>query len=436
MKPTRRCLLLFGLGFGAALLPVFAGPALWPLWLAYVALPLLLTGADPILGLPARALDVAVTLPPRIYIGERDVATVALAAPRGPRTTTIEVLADLDEGLVPQPMRSVALVAGGQTTLPVPLVPLRRGRFAVQRLWLRWTGPLGLMARVRIQPVEGAVGVVPNPRPPRGAALRLLRRDARVGLKVIRHVGEGSEFESLREYVPGLDARALDWKASARHRKLVVQEYRPERNHQIILAIDTGHLMREPLGGIPKLDHAINATLLLARVCLRTGDRVGTYAFDAKARAFAEPRGGVRTFARLQRLTADLEYSTAETNFTLGLAQLSGRLHRRSFIVLLTDFVDTVTAELMVENVGRLARRHLVTFVTLRDPGLEETIAAPPTSRGSLYRTVVSDGFAQERDLVLRRLGSLGIFCIDAPPHLVSTELLNRYLDVKRRELI
>ena len=233
-----------------------------------------------------------------------------------------------------------------------------------------------------------------------------------------------------------MDHRAIDWKASARHRKLLGQEFRAERNHQVILAVDTGHLMREPLAGIPRLDHAVNAALLLAYVCLKTGDRVGLCGFDERLRSFVEPQGGVAAFPRLQEASAELAYSTAETNFTLGVAELGVRLRRRSLIVVLTEFVDTVTAELMIRNLDRLARRHLVLFVSLRDPGLGALVDAPPRRAADLYRSVVAVDFAREREVVLKRLQRLGVATIDALPAQVTSQLLSRYLDIKRRERV
>src|SRR5262249_8703513 len=160
----------------------------------------------------------------------------------------------------------------------------------------------------------------------------------------------------------------IDWKHSARHLKLLSKEFRTERNHQIMLAFDTGYLMCEPLEGIPRLDHAISAGLLLAWISLRQGDLVGTYGFDAAVRQYLQPMRGLASFARVQRATADLAYRHEETNFTLGLAELSQRLKRRALLVLFTDFVDTVTAELLVESLQRVSNRHVVVFVTLRDP--------------------------------------------------------------------
>ena len=256
------------------------------------------------------------------------------------------------------------------------------------------------------------------------------------GIKPQRQQGEGSEFEALREYVPGLDPRSIDWKHSARHHSLVCKEFRSERNHQIVLAFDTGHLMSEPLEGLTKLDHAVNAGLQLGYVSLRAGDRIGVYGFDSRVRQFSQPTGGVGTFWRLQRAASELDYSPDETNFTLGLSSLAARLDRRSLIILQTEFVDTVTAELMLENVERLAGRHLVVFVCLQDPQLAATVGGEPASLNSLARSVIADEFLRERRVVLERLRRLGVHCLDVKAEQIGPALINRYLEIKRRELI
>jgi uncharacterized protein (DUF58 family) len=250
------------------------------------------------------------------------------------------------------------------------------------------------------------------------------------------YIGDGSEFESLREYMPGLDHRAIDWKASARHKKLLCREFRAERDHQVFLAFDTGHLMAEQLDGLPRLDHAINAGLLLGYVCLKTGDRVGLFGFDERVRLYWAPQAGVQTFNRLQALVAELEYGTGETNFTLGLTHLLTRLRRRSLVVVFTEFVDTISAELMVESLARLAHRHLVLFVSLEDRSLKALRMVAPRSLKQLNQSVVAGDFQRERELVLKRLARSGVQCISATPEQVSAPLINRYLDIKRRELV
>jgi uncharacterized protein (DUF58 family) len=437
MRPTARAVLLLAAGLPVALVPVFASSRLWTVWVAYLALALLLLGLDGLLALPGRALRVRVTAPDTLTIGEEGSCEVHVSATERAPATELELLCDLHPSFMAQPAQKVVLAPPGEALARVALRAERRGRLQIEAAWLRWTGPLGLWRRDLRVSVDRLVTVVPDVRAVRSAALRFFSsRQLVSGLKVQRYVGDGSEFDDLREYQPGLDHRAIDWKASARHRKLLCQEFRAERNQQIVLALDTGHLMAEPLGGLPRLDHAIDASLMLAYFGLRLGDRVGLFGFDRQVRAYSEPEGGLRAFPRIQKLAAQLDYGSAETNFTLGLAELASRLRRRSLVVVMTDFADTVTAELMVENLGRLARKQLVLFVALRDPELDRIATGRPGRLGDLYRSVVAADFAREREAVLLKLRRLGVRCVDAVPSSVSAQLLNRYLDIKRRELI
>jgi uncharacterized protein (DUF58 family) len=284
--------------------------------------------------------------------------------------------------------------------------------------------------------VEGSVDVVPNVRGVHGTALQFFVQEAIYGIKAQQQKGEGAEFEALREYVPGLDSRFIDWKHSARHRKLLCKEFRTERNHQVIMAFDTGYLMLEPVDGLTRLDHAINAALVLAWVSLQGGDLVGTYAFDAKVRQYLGPQRGVSSFPRLQRSTAELEYQHEETNFTLGLAELYARLKRRALVILFTDFVDTITAELLIESMQRMANRHLVVFVTQRGSILQHAVDATPRQFVDVAKAVFAQDFLRDRSIVFERLQRLGIHCLDVPSGGLSVALVNRYLLIKQRGLI
>jgi uncharacterized protein (DUF58 family) len=430
MRPTSRAVWLFGAGFVVALIPAIFGTRWYTLWLAFSGVAALALVVDFALSLSPRALDLVTEVPDSLDVGETVPARLTVSAPT---RTAIDIVCDVSAPLV-QVRRHRAIVPG---LVELPLRAERRGEGKVEELWLRWTGPLGLVARQKRHRVDARVAVLPNLGSVRGAAIRFFNSpSSRQGLRIERFLGDGSEFESLREYAPGMDHRAIDWNASARHRKLYSQQYRAERNHQIVLAVDTGRLMREPLGALPRLDHAINAGLMLGYCALRFGDRVGLYGFDAEVRLFLEPQGAARAFPRILRATSRLDYSTAETNFTLGLAELSTRLHRRSLVVLFTDFVDVISAELMLENLDRLARRHLVVFVALRDPELETIATEAPRSLDKVAQAVIATDLGRERETVLRRLRRMGILCVDAPPEGISAQLLDRYLHVKRRELV
>jgi uncharacterized protein (DUF58 family) len=423
-----------------ALLLAAVAPRLWLLGPAYLGVIVLALAIDVLLAMPRRNLAIGFDPPETLFVGETALATLDLTPGGGRIPRRIEVA--IDHGPTLEMPALLDIPCDGTHTIrtEIPLLPRRRGTVPLTTLWLRWTGPYGLMRIQAKTPLDAKLKVVPNIRAVRAAAIALMRQDASFGIKDQRQLGDGSEFDALREYQPGFDRRAIDWKHSARHRRLVCKEFRSERNHQIILALDTGHLMREPIGGVPRLDHAINAALLLSYASLKGGDRVGLFGFDARVRLRAEPLGGVDRFPRLQRMTAALDYAAEETNFTLGLTLLSQQLRRRSLIVLFTDFVDTVTAELMVENLGRLSGRHLVLFVTLQDPELRTIVdAAPDSIPGSMEavaRSVVADELRKERLVVFERLRRLGVQCLEAPYNRVGTDLINRYLAIKQREMI
>jgi uncharacterized protein (DUF58 family) len=436
MRPTPGAVVMFAAVVPISLALVVVDARLWPFGAGLLALALLATGVDAILATPPRGVIIDVAVPEILYVGDADDLAVTLLVAPGRRPVAAELACDVGEIIETPPRPTVTAAPGVPATGVISLRPNRRGTAAIERLWLRWRGPLGLTWHLVVRTLDASVPVVANVRAVRQAAIAFAARDAPFGIKSQLQAGEGSEFEALREYVPGLDARAIDWKHSARHRALICKEFRTERNHQIVLAIDTGHLMSERLAGIPKLDHAINAGLLLAYASLRHGDRVGLFGFDAEVRLAMAPVAGLGGFERLRRAAAELDYHSAETNYTLGLAQLMAGLNRRSLIILQTDFVDTITTELMIENLRRLARRHLVMFIALSEPEVAATTEAAPRSAADLTRAVIADGFLRERRVVLERLRRLGVHCLDVPAASLGADLVNQYLAIKRHELI
>ncbi len=435
IRPTFRAVVLFAAGIPLAFAVLLANENYWPYTVAFLFLNCFALLTDSLLALAPSRLSFELKIPQVLFIGQEDNLELRIES-QSRRRATFEAVCDLS-ALLERPVPVLApLNAEGRATIPFPLVAQRRGTAKVERIWLRWGGPLGLIRVVHVLPVDVELAVSPNVRAVRQTAIEFSDPNAYFGVKAQRQQGEGSEFEALRDYVPGLDHRSIDWKHSARHRALVCKEFRSERNHQIILAFDTGHLMSEPLQGITKLDHAVNAGLQLGYVSLRAGDRIGVFGFDSRVRLFSQPTGGVGTFWRLQKAASELDYSEDETNFTLGLSSLAGQLNRRSLVILQTEFVDTITAELMLENVERLAARHLVLFVCLQDPGLEETVDEEPLSVNAMSQSVIADEFLRERRVVMERLRRLGVHCLDVKAEHIGPEIINRYLEIKRMELI
>ena len=434
MRPTPLAVVAFTAGGSLAVLTAAWDPDLWPWWLAYCALFVVILGADALLGPRLGRLQVKLTAPKRLRVGATQQADLIIERPSAwPLTVRIKVDTSADLDQVPE--QSGQRLVRGQNRLSIPLTPKRRGQVTVQALWLAARGPLGLTEFRRRVSLDLRRPVHPNLKAVSRDAVKLFTtRNLQSGVRIERHRGDGTEFDHLREYVPGFDIRTIDWKASARNAKLLVREYRAERNRQVMVAIDSGRLMSEPLLGVPRLDHAIHAGLVLSYVSLKVGDRVGLVSFDDKLRHHVMPVRGASAFAELSNVASRIDYSSRETNFTLGLLELARRQVRRALVVVMTDFVDTIAAELMVENLSRLSRQHKVLFVALQDPLLSDEAGRRPGDALALHRSVVAHNLLADRDMVIQRLRRLGILCVDAAPGQVTAKLLDRYLDVKRRE--
>ncbi len=438
MKPTGRSILLLVACLPVAALPALAGARFWVVWLAAAALVLLLTGADGALLLARRRVDLELHAPDQLWIGRPGRLGLAVALGGRARPARVEVLVEAGDILAPVPARVLEPDVRGRCEGSFPLTAHRRGRAVLTAVWIRWRGPLGLAQHVRRLDRDDEIPVVPDIQSVRGAALRFFgSREFTSGLKLEEYAGDGSEFDRLREFVPGLDSRSIDWKASARHTKLLSREYRAERNHQIVIAIDTGRLMGERIAGVPKLDHAINAGLLLTWYSLYAGRPRGPVRLrHRRATCTANPRAGCARFRPCTWPRRAWTTAPARPTSPWAWPDLSTLLRQRSLVVVMTDFVDAITARLMQENLQRLSRKHLVMFVALRNPELEALATARPGDVTAMARGVVAADILQEREIVLRELRRFGILTVDAAPGEIAGELLNRYLDIKRREQI
>lgn len=434
--PTLRAVVIAALGAPVALVVGLLASDYWlaaPAWLALLATMVLLDGAAAAWN--GRGMTVRLRAPGAIGAGTFALAGIDLAFVGRPGRR-VELALEADDRLQVTPDRFRATVEDRQVRAEVRLTPRRRGQADLRDLWVRWSGPLGLVWAQQRRKLNHTAALTPDIAGVQAEAMRLFARDAMFGVKAQIDTGEGAEYHALKDFLPGMDRRAVDWKQSARHGKLLSKEFRTERNHHILLALDTGRTMCEPLAGLPRIDRAINAALTLAFVSLKLGDRVGLFGFDAEPRLATGITAGVGSFPLIQRLAAGLDYSDAETNYTLGLSQLAGSLERRSLIVVFTEFADPTSAELLIENAARLTRRHLVLFVVMRDEELEAIAQADPAEADDVSRAVTAAALIREREVVIARLLRTGALIVDAPVDAVGPRLLNAYLDLKRRDLL
>ena len=434
--PTARAVGLAAAGLPVALGVALFAPNAWmigPTWILTVFALILIDGLlSPGIGRARLTLTTPPALPSTATDGEAQVAVAfERMAPR-----SVDLALEGNDRLDVSPRQGRAALTDGGARMRFGLTPIRRGRGMLPRVWARWRGPLGLTWRQLLDDIDRDVPVTLDIGGVKDQAMQLLSRDALGGARIQRELGGGSEFHALREFQTGMDQRTIDWKRSARHGGLLAKEFRVERNHTVMLVIDTGRLMCEPVEGAPRVDHALNASLLLAFVSLKAGDRVGLFAFDAKPRVATAALSGTGAFNHLQHLTARVDYSTEETNYTLGLTQLGASLRRRSLLVVFTDFADSTSAELMLESVGRLMSQHLVLFVVIRDEELESMQRQEPLNAQDVSRAAVAAAIAQERDVVIERLRRLGAHIVEASVAELGPAVVARYLELKRRDLL
>lgn len=429
--PTSRAIITAALGVPFALTLAVLMPSSWAAGFVWAGAVLLLFFADALLS--NRKVEVAMDLPKALAVGRgAALNTLARFSRRAP--SEVELLLDADRRVVLSPRRQAVASEGQFVRADFGLLPVRRGQGHIERLWLRWKGPLGLAWRQHVQELDHKTAILPNIPAVKEEAARLFQRNARGGSHLDLDVRQGSEFHALRDWQPGMNRRNIDWKQSARHRLLLAKEFQAEDNLNLVFALDTGRLMCEPLAGLPRIDRALQAALLMAYVGLKLGDRIGLFAFDAKPALNSGMMAGTAAFPVLQEMAAKVDYSTAETNFTLSLTQLGASLERRSIVTVFTEFADTTSAELMLENVSRLISRHTILFVVFRDEEVEAMLRAAPATPEDVSRTILADAMQQDRDKVITRLKRQGVQVVDAPLGEIGLRLIETYMKLKRQE--
>jgi uncharacterized protein (DUF58 family) len=297
---------------------------------------------------------------------------------------------------------------------------------------LRTEGPLGLLARQGRRTIPGLIRVYPPFRSKKEAELRIDRaRILEVGLRSVKGRGGGTEFEQLREYSVDDEFRRMDWAATARAGKPIVRTYRAERNQTVIILLDNGRVMAGRVDGVPRVEHAMDAVMMLTAVATRLGDRVGLVAFDRRVRAVVSPGQGRGQFGRVSDAMYQLEPELAESDYRGAFTETLGRFRRRALLVVLTELAEQAVTETLLPALPMIVRSHLVVVGAVRDPDVARWGGAVPAEAATSYRKVAALSALEERRRLVGRLRSLGATVVDATPGRLAPELADAYLRVK-----
>lgn len=429
--PERRLALVVAIASGAWLLPLSLGipPGVVVLLLIAAAI----------------AIDVAL-LPPRgavtverehgesVGIGDEEPGMYHIAN-RTSRTLLVE-LEDALPSLVSSGVHRVRLEIAPQSTAHVDftLRGMQRGEGTLGAVGIRTRTSIGLVAVRDTIMLDDRIRVLPSVSGVRRYRLLAMqhRLDA-VGVRALRRKGEGQGFAGLREYALGDEPRHIDWKATARHSKLITREYSIERSQTVITLVDAGRAMTQRAGRYTRFEQALSAALVLTDIATGAGDRVGTLVFDDDVRAFVpalQSRGALRV---IRDAFVPVVATTREPDYARAFRHLATHQRKRALIVFFTDVIDVRASQSLLAHVTRSAARHLVLVVALRNDDVFAAARAAGDGPLAVYQSAAAEEVIQARDEALERMRRAGVVVVDVSPATMTAGVVNRYLELKAR---
>lgn len=436
MLPSSRFLKLFVLGLVPALLSA-GSPAFYYLTVLYGLGLGLLFFADYFLGLNPRSVTVTRALGGRFSLGEEN--RVQLRVRNFSRTRVrVTLTDDFPVSFAAKEDRlSGEIPPFGERVFEYRVTPPQRGLYEFGSIHVRLESGLRLATRQWQIPAPQQVRVFPNLK---GIAkYEAMSRKSHLwelGLRPSRRVGQGTEFERLREYAPDDEYRQIDWKATARRRKPISRVYELEKSQNVLLCLDAGRMMAAKVGGLAKLDYAINAALMMAYVALSYGDKVGLTIFSSQVDATLPPQRGQQQFYRCLDLLYAVKPELCYVNYKAALQHIALRNKRRSLIVIFTDLLDEETSQELVEYVRLLRPTHLPLCVTLNDANIVALTETIPHETADVYARAAALEMLNERKRLLDSLTQQGVLVLDRTPEEISVAVVNRYLELKARQVI
>jgi uncharacterized protein (DUF58 family) len=337
------------------------------------------------------------------------------------------------------PTHSVDIVAGQVQRVDTCLRPVRRGDQRSAAVTARSIGPLGLAGRQKTRPVSGQVRVLPPFLSRKHLPSRLARLREIDGLLPTLTRGQGTEFDSLREYVDGDDVRSIDWRATARRADVVVRTWRPERDRRVVIVLDTGRTAAGRVGvdpmasdpaGWPRLDWSMDAALLLAALASRAGDHVDFLAHDRVTRAGVFGASRTELLARLVEAMAPLKPALIESDSTAMVSAIARRTRRRALVVLLTDLNSSALDEGLLPVLPQLSAKHPMIIAAVADPRVDQ-LAAGRADAAAVYDAAAAERSRNDRAAIASRLRHSGVEVVDEPPTELAPALADRYLAMK-----
>ena len=327
--------------------------------------------------------------------------------------------------------------AEGMRSFNYMVRPLERGVYTYGAINTLVRTRLGLVERRYRQEQGKEVAVYPSYIHLRKYELMALAdRWSMAGVKKVRRSAQRVEFERIREYIPGDDKRTVNWKATARKSRLMVNQYQDEKAQQIISLIDLGRVMKMPFEGLTLLDRAINASLVLSDIAIKKDDKAGIITYSDKVHGLLAPSRDKSQIRKILELLYAQRTDFAETDFDTLFARVRRVMGQRSLLVVYTNFESLSAMRRQLPFLQRLARAHLVAVVIFKNTELDELLSLPDRDTVDVYVKTITNKLIYEKQLIAKELESHGILTILTRPQDLSVNVLNKYLEIKARALL
>lgn len=327
--------------------------------------------------------------------------------------------------------------AGANTFFQYTLEPKERGEYHFGNLNIYASSPLGFVARRFTFQKDDMLPSYPSFIHLRKYELMALQSEFMMGgIKKIRKLGHTMEFEQIKDYVPGDDIRTINWKATSKTNRLMVNQFQDEKSQRIFMLIDKGRTMKMPFNGLSLLDYSINATMALSHIILRKGDRAGMMTFSKKAenKIAADNKSG--QLKKISEALYNIKTDFFESDFNRLYQDVKYTINQRSLILLFTNFETLDGLNRQLKYLRGIAKNHLLVVVFFKNSELQTMINKNPENMQEIYDEIVAEKFEFEKKLIIQELRKYGIYTVYTLPENLNIDVINKYLEIKARGIL
>lgn len=331
----------------------------------------------------------------------------------------------------------INLSAGDAQQINYSLRPVKRGEYDFGGINLLVSSILGLATRRIIAPENKIVPVYPSFLQMRKYELLAISNNlTNTGIKRIRRIGQNLEFEQIKKYTAGDDIRSINWKATARKADLMVNNFQDERSQQVYSLIDKGRVMKMPFNGMSLLDYAINASLVISNIAIKKSDKAGLITFQDKIGTLLSASRINKQMSNIMDILYNQKTAYRESDFSVLYATIRRRITQRSLLLLFTNFETNYGLQRQLPYLKNLAHQHLLVVIFFENTEMKTLIEKRSTDLESIYYKAVAEKFSYEKKLIVKELRKNGIQALLTTPEKLTVNTINKYLELKARNLI